>query len=396
MSDPRLEVVTDHSWIDDEDGVSSEETSDQTSALSERWIRFGDDPNLLIHEPPRQRWLLVQAHRGRSVGVFPRGRSGLLTATGGVGKTYALIDLAVAQALGGFWFGTFKCAEPGHVLLGLAEEDLDEARRRFWKVCNSRELSSDERRTIASRIDLLPLAGVPAALTCSLAPGTITPTPFYSELVERLENRGVDWSLIILDPLSRWAGGGVEGDNESATRFCQVVESLSRAPGNPSVLVAHHSSKTSAKDGAADARGVTGIRDGFRWQASLDPIDNDSGLQGAKMTNRKSNYSRKFDPVVLVRNDEPGTEGTLRSATLGEADMLNNGAKRVEANEYRERVLATVKNHPGLSSASKIAERTTGTKSEILRTVKVLLGEGLLTKDEAGFSIGSAQGGHEP
>src|SRR5690606_14534133 len=113
-----------------------------------------------------------------------------------------------------------------------------------------------QRREIAERIHLLPLAGVSVALTCSPAPGVVSPTAAADELRRLLEARGVEWSLVILDPLSRWAGGGVEADNEAATRFCQTVESLTGVPGDPTVLVAHHSSKASTRDGAADARGV--------------------------------------------------------------------------------------------------------------------------------------------
>src|SRR5690606_37428128 len=110
----------------------------------------------------------------------------------------------------------------------------------------------------ACRIHVLPLAGVSVALTCSPERGVIMATETAGALRKQLDARGVEWSLIIIDPLSRWAGGGVEADNEAATRFCQVVETLTTVPGNPSVLVAHHSSKMSAKDGSADARGVSG------------------------------------------------------------------------------------------------------------------------------------------
>lgn len=371
----------------DDEIPGDDDDEPQASILDEKWVRFSEAPDLLLDEPPKQRWFLDQAHKGRSVGVFPRGRTGLLTATGGVGKTYSLIDLAVAQASGGFWFGAFRCVEPGAVLLGLAEEDLDEARRRIWRVCNAREMSRDDRKRVAENIDLLPLAGVPVALTCSPAPGVISPTAFHGELLDRLHARGVDWSIIILDPLSRWAGGGVEGDNEAATRFCQVVESLTNVPGNPSVLVAHHSSKTSAKDGAADARGVTGLRDGFRWQASLDPLATDDGLKGAKLTNRKSNYSRMFDDVVLLKSEEPGAEGTLRVALDWEAEALTTGVKRLEEDDYQQRVLQTIRSNATLTSATAIAQRTRGTKTKVLEAVKTLLSAGAIDQVDGKFVV---------
>jgi hypothetical protein len=172
-------------------------------------------------------------------------------------------------------------------------------------------------------VHLLPLHGVPVALTCSPAPGVVVASDFAASFREKLNGHGVDWSLVILDPLSRWAGGGIESNNEAATRFCQVIETLSTVYGNPSVLVAHHSSQATARAGQSDARGVTAIRDGFRWQASMDAVtDDDAGIEGVLFRNLKSNYSLRFRPLVLVRNTDPGIEGTLRPANRDETDAL--------------------------------------------------------------------------
>jgi len=293
------------------EGSTDEDGSDP---LADRWVRLGDAPELILDPPPEREWLLTQTHEGCEIGMFARGTTGLLASTGGVGKTYALIDLAVAVAAGDRWLGTFSVSRPGHVLLALGEEDLAEARRRIDRVLNARRIAPTSRREIAKRLDLLPLAGTPTALTTAARDGKIEATEHYDNLVSALEQRGVEWSLIILDPLSRWAGGGVELDNEAATRFVQIIETLTNAPGNPAVMVAHHSSKAGAREGAADARGVSGIRDGVRWMATLDPVDN-----GAKLKSKKSNYSRAFADLTLVRSTVRGCEGTLRVATPAEA-----------------------------------------------------------------------------
>jgi hypothetical protein len=172
-------------------------------------------------------------------------------------------------------------------------------------------------------LHLLPLHGVPVALTWSPAHGLVETSDFAVALRDKLNNHGVDWGLVILDPLSRWAGGGIESNNEAATRFVQVVETLTSVRGSPSVLVAHHSSQMTSRAGESDARGVTGIRDGFRWMASMDAIADDEGnVDGVMLRNRKSNYSLRFKPILLVRELEPGIEGTLRKATEAEADAL--------------------------------------------------------------------------
>jgi hypothetical protein len=310
----------------------------QPTALESRWVRLADCPEVLCDEPPRQSWLLTRWHNRQDIGVLPKGKTGLLASTGGVGKTMALLAAAVAVATGGLWLGHFQ-AQQGHVLLCLGEEDLDEARRRLYRVCNALELSREQRKAVAERIDLLPLAGVPVQLTSSPSPGVVEVTAFADELRTHLEARGVDWTLIVLDPLSRWAGGGVEANNEIATRFVQLIESFTTIRGNPTVLVAHHSSKTSAKEGASDARGVTGIRDGFRWMISLDAVTSDDGGRAVRLSNGKSNYSSQFDPIILVRSEEPGCEGTLRAASKAEAEPFTRGEpeRRLKERQARER-----------------------------------------------------------
>lgn len=374
---------------DDDKQSDPQQPAKQPGVIESLWVNLSDSPEWLTDAPPPQTWLLKRWHEGRDQGVFPRGRTGLLNATGGVGKTYSLIQLGLAVASAGFWFETFRAAEAGHVLFALAEEDVDEARRRLWRAANALDMTPSERREIAGRIHLLPLAGVSVALTCSPTKGSIVATEMADELRQAIESQAVDWALIIIDPLSRWAGGGVEADNEAATRFCQVVETLTTVRGNPSVLVAHHSSKTSAKDGTADARGVTGIRDGFRWQVTMDAVS-DGSTRGILLRNRKSNYSLEFDDLVLVKNQEPGTEGTLRLATPDEASRLVPGKKsKAEAEgDVQAKVLAVVASHPGLTSMTQIAERTPARKSDVLHAVKVLRGENrLLFSKTAGFYV---------
>jgi AAA domain-containing protein len=196
-------------------------------------------------------------------------------------------------------------------------------RRRIWRALNAEQMTVAKRTEIATRIHLLPLHGVPIALTYSPSPGSVSETDFAAALREKLNGFGVDWSLLILDPLSRWAGGGIESNNEAATRFVQVIETLTTVRGTPAVLVAHHSSQTSTQAGKSDARGVTGIRDGFRWQASMDAItSDDGGVDGVQFSNPKSNYSLRFRPLLLIRNTDPGIEGTLRLASESEAGTL--------------------------------------------------------------------------
>lgn len=376
-------------------GGSHHMPSKDGDILDERWIQLGERPEFLLDPPPPQRWLLDRFSGGSNVGVLPRGRVGLLTGTGGVSKTYAAIQLGIAVASGGFWLDSFRAVEAGHVLLALGEEDEDETRRRLWRACNAAGLDTAARRALTNRLDILPLAGVSVALTASQAPSVVVATEIVQQFRRKLDGRGVDWALVVIDPLSRWAGGGVEGDNEAATRFVQVVESFTGAKGNPSIVVTHHSSKASAQNGASDSRGVSGIRDGFRWMASLDKLRSHNGVTGVRMRNGKSNYSLEFDDLLLIRNGEPGFEGTLRLATPVEIEQFGSTStgKAVSREELARRVLETVRKRPGLTSPTRIAELTRGTKQKILGVVKDLRRNGLLELAAEGFVVPEPTGG---
>jgi len=320
-------------WSNDAAARGDAPAAKLASPIDAHWIDLARAPEFVTTEPPPQTWLFKRCHGPDEVGVLPKGKTGLLTAAGGIGKTMALIHFAIGQARGGFVFDTFRAVEHGHVLLALGEEDAAEIHRRLWRALNALELSLHERLAMAERIHVLPLHGVPVALTFAPTPGVVTETEFAGQLRSKLDGHGVDWSLIILDPLSRWAGGGVETNNEAATRFCQVVETLTGVRGKPTVLVAHHSSQNSTQAGSSDARGVTGIRDGFRWQASLDAVVTEDGdLEGVRLSNPKSNYSMRFPPLLLLRNSEPGIEGTLRLATPAEAQELGERLPRSQQN----------------------------------------------------------------
>lgn len=382
--------------FDDEEPASAVKPEPNPDPFEGKWLRLVDRPDLLIDVPPKTEWLLTRWQDGRDVGVLPRSKTGLITGTGGVGKSYVLTELAIAVATGGLWLGTFKVTQPGHVFLGFGEEDADEGQRRFWRTANALGLSEDERRAAAARIDFAPLHGVPVALTSSPTPGVIVATETAATLRKRLEERGVQWALVILDPLSRWAGGGVEQNNEIATRFCQVIEGLTTVQGNPAVIVAHHSSQTTTRAGESDARGVTGIRDGFRWMAALDAVENqETGARGLRFRNRKSNYSLEFPELMLVRNSDPGIEGTLRLAGLDETEQLSPKTKDTKAREASNRESWSAECEAVLSRVPvEPLHATNALIDGALRKAGLALGEKKLKKileylasEDAGFAI---------
>lgn len=285
--------------------------------LAEAGVTFADPP-------PRRAWLLTIDGEG----ALPLGKCGVLAAGGGTGKTMALVQLALAVATGRPWLDRFQVARPGRVLLALAEEDLEEVTRRLYRAACAMDLDRAQRAEAAARIVALPLAGTPCALTLKDKQGNTNEAPALAALRERMSES--EWSLVLLDPLSRWAGDDTEIDNAAATRFVQAVETLVSAPGSPAVLVAHHSSKSSAASGAANVRGASGIVDGFRWAATMDKIDA-GDVTGVRLHLAKTNYTRAWDDVFLTwasteTGHEKGAEGALVLANDATRAKLKDAA----------------------------------------------------------------------
>ncbi|MEM6792285.1 MAG: AAA family ATPase [Myxococcota bacterium] len=284
--------------------------------------------------PPPRRWVLRHPTRdGRECapdqgdGLLPRGKAGMLVGEGGSSKTMAAIALALSVATHRPWLGHFEIARDvgrGRVLLMLAEEDPAEVHRRFHAVARGMALDDQQRQQAAERIHVAALAGRPVALVGTTPAGKIEETSEVEAIRSVLAERGGPdgWALVILDPLARWASGGVEGDNDLATRAVQVVESFCQAPGNPTVLVVHHSSKIARRTGTVDARGVTALTDAVRWVATLRADEGGRVAFGLS----KSNYSRPMpDELELVRGDG----GVLRARTDSEREEAE--AARTEA-----------------------------------------------------------------
>lgn len=296
-------------------------------------------------KPPPRRCLLRRApENGPAEDVFPMGKVGMLAAAGAAGKTTALVQLALSVALPQEahkqgrrrfdWLGEYQVATPGRVLLVLAEEDDEEAWRRLHRVATAYGLAGDYQRwadEASDRLVVWPAAGNSGlSLVRSLGGEADLRTDFAKALRERLETEGRDdpWSLVILDPVSRFAGGDTETDNRAATAFVQVLETLTQAPGSPAVLVAHHTNKTSRGAGgpeATDLRGVTGLSDGIRWQAGMAPLKQASmerlpdpdGYSGPPLVSfgvTKTNYTKRPPELTLAWS----TDGILRRVTAQE------------------------------------------------------------------------------
>lgn len=298
--------------------------------------------------PPPRMYLLNTDSSAHSQGMLPLGKAGMLAAGGGVGKTMALAQLALSVAAGQSWLGTYYVANPGRVLLALGEEDAEEIHRRLWSVAQlmfprQAGVDANKRAQVARNITILPMCGFDVTMTCrNPATGMVEPTPLVEALLKRL-NDSEGWRLVILDPLSRFAGADAEVDNAAATRFVEVAERLTKAPGNPTVLVAHHTNKMSRNGDTSStaARGASALTDGFRWQANLDSIPNPQSPNLSlpdccRFRVTKNNYGLIPNNALWLVRDRDHS-GALRPATSEEQTDYEHKERAAELEQAKSK-----------------------------------------------------------
>lgn len=320
---------------------------EESGVLGGLWDWFGER-GWLDERPPPRRWLLQRPAAPEEESALPRGflplgKVGMLAAAGGAGKTMALVQLAVSVVTGRDWLGHYAvpAESRGPVLLALGEEDKEEVLRRLYDIREGLKLSPGEKEELKRKLKILPLAGVPVQLVSAQGKDKRPEeTPFFQELRQRIEGAGVDWRLLVLDPLSRWAGPETETDNFAATRFVAAVESLAQVQGNPTVLLAHHTTKAARRGldagEATAARGASALTDGVRWVANLLKPEG-SSLPHLSLV--KSNYTAPAPDLPLKR----GEGGVLRGLSRQEleeqlaADAARNGKASKKTSKASEK-----------------------------------------------------------
>lgn len=348
-------------------------------------------PEELLAEPEPRHYLLTDARTG--AGVLVRGRVGFLAAKGGTGKSWAVTELAIAVATGGTWLGAgvgWK-AEQGRALLVMGEEDAPEMQRRLQRVARAAHVMDEASLSFVEHgVGYMPLFGQTCALIGESMRGSPMETDRAAELRRVLEVAAAKeepYTLVVLDPVSRFAGMDTEKDNAAATRFIQVCETLC-APecGSPTVLLSHHFRKQGREEreaGADDIRGAAALVDGARWASVLEPLKRADGApELLRLRIVKGNYAPDAKPLVLCRPDDG--HGFLRVATQEEWARYGEamGWKKEDSpDSLQSRILEAVKGRPG--SASELARRLGARKEAALTAVEQLIDARKLRREGA-------------
>lgn len=311
------------------------DTSDRTDEqpvewLGEEWRSLGEKGPWLRETPPQRSWLLA---REDGTPVLARGVVGLLVAPGGRGKTFALCGLALAIATGRHWLGAIHVVTPGRVVLGLAEEDEGEVRRRLHAAAADMGLSEHALAEAEAKIIPLGLAGRDVSLV-SMDGLNVRASAMHVEIVRRVSQE--EHAAVLLDPLARWASG-IEGDNAAATRGIELLEEIARASG-ATVLAAHHTSKVSRREGPGDhgssARGVTGLTDAARFVMELRGKREDD----IELAIVKSNGAPLGKPIPLTRNPATGALRAMRHEEIEAAETAAVQRRGAVADERADEI----------------------------------------------------------
>ena len=168
----------------------------------------------IYENPPQLKPELIE-------GILRQGHKMLLVSSSKAGKTFALIELAVAIAEGRRWIG-FRCKQGRVLYLNM---ELDEASfdDRVIKVYNALDIDTKN----LSNIDIVHLRGKIEKLE-KLIP----------QITRTMKSK--EYAAVILDPTYK-LGIGDENAADSVTAFCNAIDRIANA--GASVIYAHHHSK---------------------------------------------------------------------------------------------------------------------------------------------------------
>jgi hypothetical protein len=222
----------------------------------------GTDGNiaaLLAAPPPPRKWFV----RDRLIA----GRGHLLTGIGGASKSTVLYHLGIGAVLGRLpW--SWKVEHTGTALLFLTEDVADDVHEMLTTMTTALGLSEIERKKLAAKLRVWPLAGEDARLL-SLDGQSIFENSRGLGLIERCRQFD-DVAFIGLDP----ALGLTEGDenNQAHQRFLgQYADKLAIASGACTVLVSHATKASAMMDEITShtSRGGGGITDAVRGEFAM-------------------------------------------------------------------------------------------------------------------------------
>lgn len=296
----------------------------------ESWIEFmqdqaddlppTEDLAAILKDPPPLAPPLID-------GVLRTGHKMLLAGPSKAGKSFLLIELAIALSCGSSWLG-FPCRQ-GRVLYVNLEIDKASCIHRFQDVYEALGIGTQ----YAGYIDILNLRGRGTPMD-KLAP----------KLIRRAKD--VQYEAIIIDPIYKVITGD-ENNASDMANFCNQFDLLCRDLGCSVIYCHHHSKGAQGNKKAMDRASGSGVfardPDAFLDMTPLTTRDeNEGGLPRSAF--RIAGVLREFKPFKPVNLwfeypiHKVDTDGFLQMAaeegTLDAGRVLGNIVK-TSAKDYR-------------------------------------------------------------
>lgn len=289
--------------------------------------------------PDREYLFYSEKAFGLREGFLPSGVTCILAAPGGCGKTYLLMQAAIAAACGGFWLDS-KATKPIKVLFLAAEEEQDELTRRAQMVAKSMGLMEKPELLdlVENNLRVFGRLGSNERLMDDKG----EPREIFTKLKFFLE-QNPDIKLVILDPASDYMCREAELDSAAAKDWTKLLSQLTLIGGRPTILVAHHTRKenqggmlfkASEKDkipelSADSIRGSGSLVYSFRWAMLLARREYDDGSEKVFIKVVKTNYTAKSGILQFEPDKKHGGllkfKGSLENKIIHENkdDIIN-------------------------------------------------------------------------
>lgn len=173
-------------------------------------------------------------------GLLRRGAMMLLQGASKMGKSFALIELAIALAFGGEWLG-FQCEKCRVLYINLEIQPASF----FWRVhAVAKAMSSD-------------MPAIQENLTIWNARGE-------NLTIEQIKDKFTQWQLygkfdvIVIDPLYKVQPGN-ENDAEAINRFFNAIDAIAQENNASMIMCHHHSKGGQLKKAAIDRSSGSGV-----------------------------------------------------------------------------------------------------------------------------------------
>lgn len=244
-------------------------------------------------------------------GVLRQGHKMLIAGPSKAGKSFALIEMCIAIAEGGKWFG-WQCTQ-GKIMYVNLELDRASCLHRFKDVYNALKISPNN----LSNIDIWNLRGKSIPMD-KLAP----------KLIRRAAKK--DYIAIIIDPIYKVITGD-ENSADQMANFCNQFDKICNELGTAVIYCHHHSKGAQGGKRSMDRASGSGVfaRDP---DALLDLIELEPGESVYKQL--KNTAACQFCINYLDKNYPGWQEDVSQDDMLSQREMVDYCKKRISKGKY--------------------------------------------------------------